>query len=105
MKAGVMFVAMVLLAACASLGHKSRLSDNISRIENGMSKVRVEKVLGTLGNRIVAKNDEFNNVIEIYEIREPYRDNTGARMQNVYEIVFFNGELHTWKVKRVPAGR
>lgn len=80
---------VLMLSACVSLSGTHMTSQEMNKLELGMSKENVTSILGA-GYTIAEKRIEDNNKIEVLSYRDVYRSD------EFYMFVFKNDKLEKW---------
>jgi uncharacterized protein YcfL len=86
---------VLLLSSCAAFQAAIMTSSKMNKLELGMSKEEVTKILGS-DYTIAEKRMEENNKIEVLSYRSYYKDD------EFYMFVFRNNKLEKWYRELLP---
>lgn len=91
----LVFIALTL-TSCAAIPNLT--SSNMNKLELGMSKQQVTKILGS-GYTIAEKRMEMSTEVEVLSYRDFYQKD------ELYMFVFKNGKLEKWYRQLAPTER
>jgi Tfp pilus assembly protein PilF len=91
----ILFAFVLILSSCSAFQAAIMTSSKMNKLELGMSKEQVTKILGS-DYTIAEKRIEDSNRIEVLSYRSYYKDD------EFYMFVFKNDKLEKWYRELVP---